>query len=736
MSLLISYSSKRGNGKACPPIVWTIALFWLGTLGAWITAPEACAQLPTARLDTLWPIGATAGTEFDLNLDGGEFIDEAHTLLLSSPAITWTVLTDEPRVGRSERVPRSGQFHLVVPATQPEGIVDVRTLGRYGATNTRRLWVSHLPTITASAPRYSTETALPIACNQIVQGRLSGEQLDHYSIPLRQGQNLRLTVRALQLDSAASITVIVRDPSGKEHLRTRSSKSVDATSDWTVPQDGLYTIQVHDLLFRGGNEYFYQLEITDAPSIATTAGAKGTTVAESSEIPRIPFPADHTFEIPESGTPIRYDVALQAGQKVLVALETPPNSPATDLQLVIERVIAEPDKPVRFEKIVEQDDYVQLNGSSMQQRDTDPMVFFAAPATGDYRLTIRDLQSTSNDAEKKQVELTIDSPKPSFDVFAMLPHASNNPTQSLHHGYFARRGQHLAIEVGVEAIAGFFDDLKGEVTLIDGLVKVPYDIPWIWPIEVTAEGLPEGITCQPAILDRAHRRSFVLLTTNDTAPAWSGPINLIASVKTDQSELRKQVRWIEMRRPDPQGKGRVPLSEVDSVHLALTDSETMPLTIELGSAESKAFQGKRGTAIKVPVKLVRSEATKGKVTLRPLGLPADVSSGEIALEGENLQGEIQINLGGNAVLGTFRFLLNAEVETPWPRNPQALDRERAYVQELETLLTSTEESAKASLEQAIQQGRERIKQLEESTKPQNTRAFILSNSIEVTVDAQ
>ncbi len=735
MSLLISYAYKPGNEKAFLRCVWTIALFLSVTIASWAATPEAWAQLPTARLDTLWPIGATAGTEFDLTIDGGEFIDEAHALLLSSPTITWTVLTDEPRVGRSERVPRSGQFHLVVPATQPEGIVDVRTAGRYGVTNTRRLWVSHLPTITASAPRNSTETALPIACNQIVQGRLTGEQLDHYTIPLRQGQNLRLTVRALQLDSAASITVIIRDSSGKEHLRSRSSKSVDATADWIVPQDGTYTLQVHDLLFRGGNEFFYQLEVTENPN-AETKRAPDIATADSTDVPRVPFPAQHSFAIPQSGTPIRCDVALQAGQRVLVAVDTPPSSPATDLQLVIERVFAEPDKPVRFEKIAEQDDYVQLNGSSMQQRDTDPLVFFTAPATGDYRLTIRDLQSTSNNGETKQVELSIDSPKPSFEVFAMLPHASNNPTQSLHHGYFARRGQHVAIEVGVEAIAGFFDDLKGEVTLIDGLVKVPYDIPWVWPIEVTAEGLPEGISCQLAKLDRNHRRSFVVLTIGDSAPAWSGPINLIASVKTDQSELRKQVRWLEMRRPDPQGKGRIPISEVDSVHLAVTDTETMPLTIELGSAESKAFQGKRGTAIKVPVKIVRSEATKGKVTLRPLGLPADVSSGEIALEGETLQGEIQINLGGNAVLGTFRFLLNAEVETPWPRNPQALDRERAYVQELETLLASAEESSKAMLEQAIQQGRERIKQLEESTKPQNTRAFILSNSIEVTVDAQ
>lgn len=733
MSARMFVSGAR-NGRRCCSRLLSIVIGFM-----WTTA--SFAQLPTARLDTLWPLAATKGTTVEFIADGGEFIDEADRLFLSNPACTWEVLTDDPRIGESERRPRYGHFRLNLPEDAALGSMEVRLLGRYGVSNPRRFWITDLPTIVASAPRGSSEQAFSIQQPVAIQGRCSPEQMDHYRLSLQAGDLLSLQVRALQIDSAASITVVVRDPQGNEVHRVRSTKDDDAATRWSVPADGEYVIQVHDFLFRGGNPFFYVLEVrslgkqSESANQQLVASTKNASLnAANAQPSRLTFPADLQVPVDPSGAPQMFDIGLSPGRPIAIDVDADVRGAATDLQMVVERVIPAEDGTVRTEKLVEVDDEVQLNGSLLQQRSSDPYWYFTPPAAGDYRVTLRDLQTAGQAYGPKQFRLQVRAARPAFELFAISPHASMLLPQSTHHGCLLRRGQWQAIEVGIVTNDGFFENQKGEIEVVPGLVKVPYDIQWTWPVEVSLAGLPAGVTATTVQLDRDHRRGMILLHAADDAAAWAGPLQVQAIVKSDQSQLEQQADIKEIRAGDPQGRGLLPIAATDAIYLAVTDLESMPLSVKIGNDTVTAGEVKRGAPLKLPVTITRAESATGKVTLRAVGLPADTSVPELALEGANLQGEVQLNCGANAPLGKFQFVLNAEIDLPWPRNPQVLERERQYLARLQEMLASADEATKPGLEQAVQQTTERIKQLEEATKAQNAKAYVLSNPLEVTIN--
>ena len=100
---------------------------------AWIvffSIQPAMAQLPAARLNSVFPPGGKQGTTIDVALAGTD-LEEA-TLHFSRPGFS--------------AVPKSGgQFALSIAADVPSGLDDVWTVGRDGISNLRFFAVGELP---------------------------------------------------------------------------------------------------------------------------------------------------------------------------------------------------------------------------------------------------------------------------------------------------------------------------------------------------------------------------------------------------------------------------------------------------------------------------------------------------------------------------------------------------------------------------------------------------------------
>jgi len=99
--------------------------------------------------------------------------------------------------------------------------------------------------------------------------------VDSYSVALKQGQRVLFVCAAGEIDSKISPVMVLSDSASHEVERSRHGGLLD----FTAPSDGAYTLQVHDLLYRGGSDCFYRLQVGIGPhldAIFPPAGQPGT----------------------------------------------------------------------------------------------------------------------------------------------------------------------------------------------------------------------------------------------------------------------------------------------------------------------------------------------------------------------------------------------------------------------------------------------------------------------------
>src|SRR5688572_6311749 len=84
------------------------------------------AELPTARLFTIFPTGGKIGTTFEVTISGND-LDEATHLHFSATNISSTPRTNETSGGRE-----ANKFIVTIGSNAPLGTCDVRVRGRFG----------------------------------------------------------------------------------------------------------------------------------------------------------------------------------------------------------------------------------------------------------------------------------------------------------------------------------------------------------------------------------------------------------------------------------------------------------------------------------------------------------------------------------------------------------------------------------------------------------------------------
>src|SRR6266852_8070323 len=122
------------------------------------------AQLPLARLLTLFPPGGKVGSQFAVVLTGAD-LDEASQLHFSHPD-----LSAKQKVGETNGLPEANKFLVTIATNVPPGIYEARVVGRFGISNPRSFVVSDLPEAIAPATNSSRANAAAISLNTIING--------------------------------------------------------------------------------------------------------------------------------------------------------------------------------------------------------------------------------------------------------------------------------------------------------------------------------------------------------------------------------------------------------------------------------------------------------------------------------------------------------------------------------------------------------------------------------------
>ena len=225
------------------------------------------AQLPQTRLYAVYPPGAQAGKTIDLQVTSAADDDDIRQVIFSHPGITAQPKTDD--MGGLLKTPRfiDNQFTVKVEGNVPPGVYEVRIAGAFGISNARAFVVSDLPEVNDPKGNNDPEKAAPIAVDSIVNGVADSRALDYYKLPLKKGQRVLIDCRAERIDSRMNAVLTLTRPQGRQLARQRAGNGHDPMIDFTADADGDYLVAVPDLIYAGGEQYFYRLTVRTRPYV-------------------------------------------------------------------------------------------------------------------------------------------------------------------------------------------------------------------------------------------------------------------------------------------------------------------------------------------------------------------------------------------------------------------------------------------------------------------------------------
>ncbi|MCG8648362.1 MAG: serine protease, partial [Pirellulales bacterium] len=284
MARMIADTATRwGRITAGPIVVWLLAPLSL-------LAQSVC--LPAPRLLTTFPMGGQAGTKVEVRITG-QSIEDAGELRFSHPGITATAKLD------AQGKPLANQYLVTISGDCPVGIHEARVMTRLGLSTSRVFSVGELPEVLQTKPNTSLDQAMPLEVNSVCNGVMSVKSVDHYRFEAAQGRRVLVDCAARGIDSKLNAVLIVGDAQGRDLIVQRRGAPID----FVAPQDGVYTVKVHELTFKGGPEYFYRLSLRDLPADAdVTCQPKTQAVnAFSWPPPGLPPQADQQEVEPNDG---------------------------------------------------------------------------------------------------------------------------------------------------------------------------------------------------------------------------------------------------------------------------------------------------------------------------------------------------------------------------------------------------------------------------------------------------
>ena len=225
-----------------------LRLFLLLT-ASWATTFPGVVAAQT--LASLFPCGGRAGTSLRVTLSSN-----AEKVICAHRGITFERSTASA----------GNTFRVRIAANVPTGVYDVQALTSSGLSAPRLFFVSNRPQVRESADNDSAATAQPVPLGHVVAGRVEqAGDVDYYRFSAKRGQRVIVECWADRLDSKLRAVLKVSNQKGQLLGVSRGYFGVDPVVVCDIPADGEYVIQLTDLVFNGGKDYGYRLDVENGP---------------------------------------------------------------------------------------------------------------------------------------------------------------------------------------------------------------------------------------------------------------------------------------------------------------------------------------------------------------------------------------------------------------------------------------------------------------------------------------
>ena len=243
---------------------------WMRLLAWGILLPASfdgtlAAQFPQPQLHAIFPPGGQRGTSVEVRVFGAD-LDVLASLSFSDERIQARRKIDGEGKAKKE------EFIVEIPAEIEAGLFELWASGKFGMSNSRLFSVGTREEKTDDSPGNKMQDALEVPLGVTINGRATANQKNYYRLFARRGQRVIVVCVGEAIDSKIDPVIELLDAQGR-------------LLDYMVETTGALFVAVHDLIYRGGNPFFYRLTIHDGPHVdcvlplsATPGGEREFTV--------------------------------------------------------------------------------------------------------------------------------------------------------------------------------------------------------------------------------------------------------------------------------------------------------------------------------------------------------------------------------------------------------------------------------------------------------------------------
>ncbi len=224
---------------------------------ATVIASAVSAAIPNPVLTSVFPPGGSVGSAVEVTVAGGG-LGEIKTLRCSAPGVRFAAVEGS-----------KNRFLATIAPDTPLGQYDLRVVCANGLSSPRPFVIGNRPEQVEVEPNEDSPSAATVPLGVVINGRIEKRgDLDCFRFEARQGQRVVIECLAKRIDSQLRAVLEVFDQRGQRLASGRAYFGVDPLIDFRVPADGAYVVKVHDLVYAGGAQHFYRLEIDSGPRVA------------------------------------------------------------------------------------------------------------------------------------------------------------------------------------------------------------------------------------------------------------------------------------------------------------------------------------------------------------------------------------------------------------------------------------------------------------------------------------
>jgi hypothetical protein len=436
------------------------------------------------------------------------------------------------------------------------------------------------------------------------------------------------------------------------------------------------------------------------PALGLNASTHPAAFVTSGEFPVVAVPVAATGLFAPGATPTGLRFEAKKGEVFWIETVSERLGFPTDPHAVIQRELTT--KGTRGETLYADvleagDTDANLGDREFNTTSRDAAARFEAPATGTFRIVLRDLFNAAPGRPSYPWWLSVHPETPDFRLTALAlpPPQANNDDRRLHVSVpVLRRGQSLPLRVFLFRRDGFNGD-----------------------VELTATNLPTGVTAAVTRVAAGQNTGVILLTAGESATG-AAAATLLGRAKLGDCAVQHTAPLAFLSAPVADWNNEAAaIRFAESSLVSVCSAETAPVVVQPTDGTNNASLGDK---VSVAFRIARQGEFNGAFSLKPAGHPEFEKAEELAVPEKATNATFELNLAETKLPpGRHTLWLQGTVAGKYRNQPEAIAAADAELKAAEQVLAQAKEPDKAAAMACKQTADAAKKAPEERAKPRD-----------------